>query len=133
MAGLKVESVEPVAGDFSHVVVAEVRAVERHPDAAKLSVCRVWDGAAEHQVVCGAANVRVGLKTAFARPGAQLPDGVEIRQSTLRGVESDGMLCSAAELGIDADAAVMELVGGRTDRRSARAHSDCPMTASISS
>src|SRR5512147_74170 len=112
MAGLKVESAEAVAGDFSRVVVGEVRAVDRHPDAAKLSVCRVWDGAAEHQVVCGAANVRVGLKTAFARAGAQLPGGVEIKVSKLRGVESHGMLCSAVELGIGDDAdGIMELVG----------------------
>jgi phenylalanyl-tRNA synthetase beta chain len=112
MAGLKVESTEPVAGNFSQVVVGEVRTVDRHPDAAKLSVCRVWDGAAEHQVVCGAPNVRVGLKTAFARAGAQLPGGVEIKVSKLRGVESHGMLCSAAELGIGEDAdGIMELVG----------------------
>ncbi len=61
MAGLKIESVEPVAGAFNGVVVATVRAVKAHPDAAKLTVCRVWDGAAEHQVVCGAPNVACGI------------------------------------------------------------------------
>ena len=112
MAGLKVESVEPVAGVFTGVVVAEVRAVERHPDAVKLSVCRVWDGSSEHQVVCGAPNVRSGLTTAFARTGAELPGGLRIERSKLRGVESNGMLCSAAELGIGDDAdGIMELVG----------------------
>ncbi len=71
---------------------------------------RVWDGAAEHQVVCGAPNVRAGLVTAFARVGAQLPGGVKISRSKLRGVESNGMLCSAAELGIGDDAeGIMEL------------------------
>jgi phenylalanyl-tRNA synthetase beta chain len=112
MAGLKIESAEPVAGAFTGVVVGDVRAVERHPDAAKLSVCRVWDGSAEHQVVCGAANVRPGLKTAFARSGAELPGGQRIAKSKLRGVESNGMLCSAAELGIGDDAdGIMELIG----------------------
>ena len=112
MAGLQIESAEPVAGSFTGVVVGQVRSVERHPDAAKLTVCRVWDGAAEHQVVCGAANVRAGLKTAFARAGAQLPGGLTITKSTLRGVESSGMLCSAAELGIGDDSeGIMELIG----------------------
>ena len=112
MAGLKIESVEPVAGAFKGVVVATVRAVNAHPDAAKLTVCRVWDGAAEHQVVCGAPNVAAGLQVAFARPGAELPGGMRIERSTLRGVESNGMLCSAAELGIGDDAdGIMELRG----------------------
>jgi phenylalanyl-tRNA synthetase beta chain len=112
MAGLKIESVEPVAGAFNGVVVAEVRAVKAHPDAAKLSVCQVWDGAAEHQVVCGAPNVVAGMLTAFARPGAELPGAVRIERSTLRGVASNGMLCSGAELGIGDDAAgIMHLHG----------------------
>ena len=112
MAGLQVESVDPVAAAFTHVVVAEVRSVEAHPDAAKLAVCRVWDGVGEHQVVCGAPNVRVGLKTVFARVGALLPDGLRIQKSTLRGIESSGMLCSRAELGIGDDVdGIMELDG----------------------
>ncbi len=112
MAGLKIESVEPVAGAFSDVVVAEVRTVKKHPDAEKLSVCAVWDGSAEHQVVCGAPNVRTGLKTSFARVGAELPGGLKIGRSKLRGIESNGMLCSAAELGIGDDAdGIMDLVG----------------------
>ncbi len=112
MAGLKIESVEPVAGIFTDVVVAQVKDVKRHPDAEKLSVCVVWDGAAEFQVVCGAPNVRAGLVTAFARVGAALPDDVKIGRSKLRGVESNGMLCSAAELGIGDDAdGIMELHG----------------------
>ena len=112
MAGLKVESVEPVAGPFSGVVVGEVRSVAGHPDAGKLSVCRVWDGAVEHQVVCGAPNVRAGMNVPFARIGAQLPGGLRIKQAKLRGVESSGMLCSAAELGIgDGIDGILELVG----------------------
>ena len=112
MAGLKIESVEPVAGAFTDVVVAQVRDVKRHPDAEKLSVCVVWDGVTEHQVVCGAPNVRAGLETSFARVGATLPAGLKIGRSKLRGVESNGMLCSAAELGIGDDAdGIMELHG----------------------
>ncbi|OGT70666.1 MAG: phenylalanine--tRNA ligase subunit beta [Gammaproteobacteria bacterium RIFCSPLOWO2_02_FULL_57_10] len=103
MAGLEVDGQEPVAGAFSGVVVAEVIAVQPHPDADKLRVCRVNDGSQVLQVVCGAANVRPGLKVPFARVGARIPtaDGsvINIRQAKLRGVESNGMLCSAQELG----------------------------------
>jgi phenylalanyl-tRNA synthetase beta chain len=111
MSGLKIDSVEPVAPPFSGVVIGEVRSVGRHPNAEKLSVCRVWDGTAELQVVCGAPNVRAGMKSAFARVGARLPD-LEIKRAKLRGVESHGMLCSSAELGLDTDTAgIVEFFG----------------------
>ncbi len=101
MAGLEVDSVEPVAGEFSGVVVAEVLTVEPHPDAQKLRVCQVSDGGGEPlQIVCGAANVRAGLKVPLARVGAKLPGGMKIRKAKLRGVPSAGMLCAAAELGL---------------------------------
>jgi len=103
MAGLEVEAVEPVAGPFSGVVVARVEACERHPNADKLSLCTVADGEAEHQVICGAPNVRAGLTVAYARVGAVLPEDFKIKRAKLRGVESFGMLCSAAELGIGDD------------------------------
>ena len=103
MAGLEVDGVEPVAGDFSGVVVGAVRSVEKHPNADKLSVCQVDDGETSHQVVCGAPNVRPGLVTAFARVGAVLPENFKIRKAKLRDVESHGMLCSAAELGLGED------------------------------
>jgi len=110
MAGLEVESVEPAAPEFSGVVVAQVKTVEAHPDAEKLSVCGVSDGTADWQVVCGAPNVRPGLMTAFARVGARLPENFKIRTARLRGVESQGMLCSAAELGLGEDAdGILEL------------------------
>jgi len=101
MAGLEVDSVAPVAGDFSGVCVAEVIEVRAHPDAKKLHVCRVDSGEGELPIVCGAANVRKGLRVALAREGARLPNGVEIRDTELRGVSSRGMLCSAAELGLE--------------------------------
>ena len=103
MAGLEVDGVAPVSGAFSGVVVARVASVESHPDADKLAVCQVEDGEASVQVVCGAPNVRPGLVTAFARVGAVLPGDFKIKKAKLRGVESRGMLCSAAELGLGDD------------------------------
>jgi phenylalanyl-tRNA synthetase beta chain len=100
MAGLEVEGTEVAANDFSGVIVGEVLAVASHPDADKLHVCEVSDGKDIFQVVCGAANVRAGLKIPFARIGAQLSADFKIKKAKLRGVESHGMLCSAAELGL---------------------------------
>ncbi|WP_341327860.1 phenylalanine--tRNA ligase subunit beta [Methylotuvimicrobium sp. KM2] len=111
MAGLEVDSVTPAAADFSGVVVGEVLAMEPHPDADRLRVCRVEVGEAEPlQIVCGAANVRVGLKIPAALIGAVLPGDFKIKKSKLRGVESFGMLCSEKELGLAKDAeGLMEL------------------------
>ena len=100
LAGLEVDAVTPAGAALTGVVVAEVLDVVAHPDAERLSVCRVSDGVAEYQVVCGASNVRPGLRVPFAREGAALP-GLTIRCAKLRGVESSGMLCAAAELGIE--------------------------------
>jgi phenylalanyl-tRNA synthetase beta chain len=103
MVGLEVDSVEPVAGQFSGVVVGEVLSTEQHPDADKLRVCQVSNGSETFQVVCGAPNVRPGLKIPFAMIGAQLPGDFKIKKAKLRGVESNGMLCSASELQISED------------------------------
>ncbi|MDY0067946.1 MAG: phenylalanine--tRNA ligase subunit beta [Steroidobacteraceae bacterium] len=103
MAGLEIEAVERAAPDLAGVVVGEVRSVERHPDAEKLSVCRVSSGAEELQIVCGAPNVRAGMKAPLATVGALLPGGVRIKKAKLRGVESFGMLCSARELALSED------------------------------
>ena len=100
MAGLEVEAIEAVAPDFSAVVVAQVIGVEKHPDANRLQVCHVDVGAGQPlQIVCGASNVRPGLKVPCALVGAILP-GLNIKQAKVRGVESSGMLCSATELGL---------------------------------
>ena len=109
--GLEVESVTPVAGQISHVTVAEIVGVAPHPGADKLSLCEVEDGGGEtHRVVCGAPNVRPGMRTAFARAGARLPDGSEIRKTRIRGEISQGMLCSARELGLGDEAdGILEL------------------------
>ena len=100
-----------MAPPFSGVVVGEVLEVARHPDADKLSVCQVTtDGTNRLQIVCGAPNVRAGLKVAVAMVGAQLPGGVHIKRAKLRGLESNGMLCSARELGLgDEHDGIMEL------------------------
>jgi phenylalanyl-tRNA synthetase beta chain len=101
MAGLEVESLEPVAPPFSGVVVGEVLEAGPHPDAQKLSLCQVTtDGKNRLQIVCGAKNVRAGLKVAVAMVGARLPKDVLIQRAKLRGQESQGMLCSARELGL---------------------------------
>ncbi len=109
MAGLEVESVERAGPAFSGVVVGEVQSVERHPNADKLTICTVSAGKEKVQVVCGAPNVRVGMKAALARVGAKLP-GLEIKTTSLRGVESHGMLCSERELGLsEAQSGLLEL------------------------
>ncbi len=111
MAGLEVDGCEPVAGTFTKVVVAEVFDVSKHPDADKLNVCKVNVGDSELlQIVCGAANVRVGLKVPAALVGAKLPGDFKIKKSKLRGVPSHGMLCSTKELGLEDQAdGLMEL------------------------
>ncbi|MBL4608097.1 MAG: phenylalanine--tRNA ligase subunit beta [Pseudomonadales bacterium] len=111
MAGLEVDSVNPVAGDFSKVFVAEVISTTPHPDADKLSVCQVSVGKSELlQIVCGAPNVRAGLKVSCAVVGAVLPGNFKIKKAKLRGQESFGMLCSKEELGLAESAdGLMEL------------------------
>ncbi len=111
MAGLEVGSVEPAAAIFSGVVVGEVLSIQQHPDADRLRICQVDVGQEESlQIVCGASNVRVGLKIPAALCGAVLPGDFNIKKSKLRGVESLGMLCSEKELGLAADAnGLMEL------------------------
>lgn len=111
MAGLEVDAVEPVAPALDGVVVAKVLDVEPHPQADRLSVCDVDAGAGRHhRVVCGAPNVRAGVAAPFAPVGTRLPDGRRIEAAAIRGVTSDGMLCSAQELGLSDDAAGLLLL-----------------------
>ncbi|MDP9200018.1 MAG: phenylalanine--tRNA ligase subunit beta [Pseudomonadota bacterium] len=110
MGGIEVEAIEAAAPSFSGVIVGEVLSTERHPGADKLTVCRVVGAGAPLQIVCGAANVRAGLKTPLALEGAVLPGGLVIRRASLRGVESAGMLCSGRELGLsDEHEGILEL------------------------
>jgi len=126
LAGLEVESVAPVAPPFTDVVVGEVLEVRRHPDAEKLSVCQVTtDGINRLQIVCGAKNVRAGLKVAVAMVGAHLPGNITIKRSKLRGLESVGMLCSARELGLgDEHDGILELPESLPVNRDVRAALD---------
>lgn len=104
MAGLEVEERAPAAPEFNGVVVARVLEVSRHPDADKLSVCSVDIGqAAPVQIVCGAPNVAAGMTVPCAVPGAMLPGGFKIGVAKMRGVRSEGMLCSSRELGLSED------------------------------
>ncbi|HKZ11027.1 MAG TPA: phenylalanine--tRNA ligase subunit beta [Rhodanobacteraceae bacterium] len=110
MSGLEVAEVAPIGDSLDDVVVARIVGCAPHPDADKLRVCRVDTGTGEVQIVCGAPNAREGLVAPLATVGARLPNGVTIKTAKLRGVESQGMLCSAKELGIDVDASgLMEL------------------------
>src|SRR6185312_12019 len=105
MAGLEVEAVEPLGAGLDGVVVGEIVDCVSHPNADKLRVCKVAVGKGEPlQIVCGAPNAHVGLKAPLALVGAKLSNGIAIKQAALRGVESNGMLCSAKELNLDADA-----------------------------
>ena len=111
MAGFEVEERTSAAPPFSGVVVARVSAVERHPSADRLTVCRVDAGrGGSLSIVCGAPNVAAGALVPCALVGAELPGGVSIRKTTMRGVESQGMLCSAAELGLSDDASGLLLL-----------------------
>ena len=111
--GLNVESIETFELAFPGVVVGKVLECGRHPDADKLSLCQVEDGEGVKQVVCGAPNVRTGLTVLFARIGAKLPNGMKLKKSKIRGVESQGMICSASELGLsDESSGIMELEDG---------------------
>ncbi len=115
MAGLEVEEVAPAAPPFKGVVVGKVLTVNAHPDAAKLKVCTVDVGSSDAlNIVCGAPNVETGIKVACATVGAQLP-GLQIKEAKLRGVNSQGMLCSAAELGISEDHAGLILLDPEAD------------------
>ncbi|WP_038311824.1 phenylalanine--tRNA ligase subunit beta [Kingella kingae] len=102
MAGLEVEELNAAAPDFSDVVVAEVKSVEKHPDADRLNVTQVDAGTGELiQIVCGAPNVKAGIKVPCALPNALLPNDFKIKPTKMRGVVSNGMLCSAKELGLE--------------------------------
>ena len=104
MAGFEVEGVETCAATFAKVIVARIDKIESHADADKLRVCKMITGSDTLTVVTGAENAREGACFALALPGATLPGGLEIEKTTFRGVASDGMLCSAQELGLSAEA-----------------------------
>ena len=104
MSGLEVEEADKAAPEFSGVVVAEVKSVEKHPDADRLNITQVDAGTGELiQIVCGAPNVKAGIKVPCALPGAVLPGNFKIKPTKMRGQVSNGMLCSTNELGLPDD------------------------------
>lgn len=112
LAGLEVENLMPLGTHLNNICIGEVLSCERHPNADRLSVCAVSLGKNQspQTIVCGAANVRAGLKVAVAQVGAVLPNGLEIKRSKIRDVESNGMLCSTSELGLsESSTGIMEL------------------------
>ncbi|GIK87801.1 MAG: phenylalanine--tRNA ligase beta subunit [Betaproteobacteria bacterium] len=136
MAGLEVEATEPAAPPFSGVVVARIEAVAPHPDADRLRVCTVDAGTGSRlAIVCGAPNAAAGMTVACALVGAQLPGGLAIARAKVRGVASEGMLCSAKELGLADDASgLMPLPGDLapgTDLREALALDDTLITLKL--
>jgi phenylalanyl-tRNA synthetase beta chain len=105
MLGLEVESMQKLGGEFAGIVVAQVLTRDKHPNADKLSLCRVNDGRGERQIVCGAQNFKPGDKVPLILPGQTLPaqpgqPPLTIKTGKIRGVESQGMLCSPDELGL---------------------------------
>ncbi|OEE19029.1 phenylalanine--tRNA ligase subunit beta [Aliivibrio fischeri] len=116
MAGLEVDEVAPVAGEFTGVKVGKVVECGQHPDADKLRVTKIDIGEEELlDIVCGASNCRLGLTVAVATVGAVLPGNFKIKKAKLRGVPSHGMLCSFSELGIDVESeGILELPEGTT-------------------
>ncbi|HEY1770600.1 MAG TPA: phenylalanine--tRNA ligase subunit beta [Chthoniobacterales bacterium] len=106
LAGVEIEGIEKRGANFENVVVAQIVDSKQHPNADRLSVCQVDDGrGTPRQIVCGAKNYKVGDKVPLALPGAVLPNELKIKASKLRGVESQGMLCSAKELALSDESA----------------------------
>ena len=103
LAGLEVEALERPEASFDGLVVAEVLSVEPHPNADRLKLCRVADGAGERSVVCGAPNVETGRRVVLAKPGVRMPGGMKVEVARIRGEQSEGMICSERELALGTD------------------------------
>jgi tRNA-binding EMAP/Myf-like protein len=91
------------------LIVAEIKSFKKHPDATKLNVCEVFDGKNTMQIVCGASNVRTGLRTILAPVGSTTPKGLQIKEAKLRGVDSHGMLCSARDIDVLPEDGIIDL------------------------
>ncbi len=102
-SGIEVEGIHSAGDGFEGLLVGEIRKVDPHPDADKLTICIVYDGNEEHSVVCGAPNVKAGAKIPFAPIGTSLPNGVRINKAKIRGIQSSGMLLAEDELGLSDD------------------------------
>src|SRR5437763_8883198 len=114
-AGIETKNIETRGANIDKVIVSQITASSRHPNADRLTVCEVDDGSGtKHQIVCGAINYKVGDKVPLALAGAKLPNGTEIRKNKLRGVESEGMLCSPIELGLGEEASGLVILSPDT-------------------
>lgn len=102
-AGIEVEDIARIGGDLTNVVTAKVLDVKQHPSADRLKICRVTDDVSEKTVVCGADNAVAGAVVVLAKPGAKLPDGTVIKETSIRGEKSEGMLCAEDEIGLSND------------------------------
>jgi phenylalanyl-tRNA synthetase beta chain len=98
MVGLEVEEIISCLPDFNGIIVAKILAINKHPNADRLSICEVQTGKEKYQVICGAPNIRVNQKVAFAPVGTILPNKVKIKKTSIRGIDSHGMICSKQEL-----------------------------------
>ncbi len=99
MSGLEVEDYTDQSELYKRIIVGEVKEVQKHPNADKLTVCKVYDGKEELQVICGAPNVEAGQKVVFATVGSIIPHGkIQLKKAKIRGVESNGMICAEDEL-----------------------------------
>jgi phenylalanyl-tRNA synthetase beta chain len=130
MAGHEVQSVVAQGTGIEDVVIARVLQVEKHPNADRLNVCKVDPGdGSSIEIVCGASNVYVGMKTPLASPGVQLPNGMKLRKSKIRGVVSNGMLCSAVELGLGEESdGILELAADAPTGQSLAEYLNVPDT-----
>ena len=118
LLGFEVDDIETTGvPPLEHVIVGEVLEREQHPKADRLEVCLValGDSVGEKSIVCGASNYKVGDRVPVALPGATLPGGFTIKRSKLRGVESDGMMCSGKEIGASEDAAGLLILSGEPE------------------
>jgi phenylalanyl-tRNA synthetase beta chain len=113
MAGLEVEEAAPVGQGFEKVVVAQIQSIRKHPNADRLSLVEAKTDQETFSIVCGATNIREGQKVPLALVGARLPSGIEIKRSKIRGVGSEGMLCSEIELGLGQDASGIMILSPR--------------------
>lgn len=113
MRGLPVQSLERAESYDAGIVVGEVLEVGRHPNADRLSLCQVDVGSSRLSIVCGVSNVAAGQRVAVAQVGSRLPDGTKLRRTKIRGVESEGMICSERELGLSAESEGIWVLPGR--------------------
>ncbi len=106
MSGLEVAGIKPLCDPaLDRIVTAQITALEKHPQADKLSLCTVFDGHDTFSIICGAANMKAGDKVAMAPVGTRFPSGLTIKKAKIRGISSSGMLCSAAEMGLEEESA----------------------------